>query len=51
LSPLYFKEGERLAFKSPFHSNLIIVIGTITIFLAGFLSLKLIKGKSLSKNI
>ena len=51
LSPLYFTEGERLAFKSPFHSNLIIVIGTITIFLAGFLSLKLIKGKSLSKNI
>jgi len=40
LSPLYFKSGNLLAFKSPFHSNLTIVIGTLVIFLVGFLSLK-----------
>jgi solute:Na+ symporter, SSS family len=40
LSPLYFTSGNLLAFKSPFHSNLTIVFGTLVIFLAGFLSLK-----------
>ncbi|MCK3682813.1 sodium:solute symporter [Maribellus sp. YY47] len=43
LSPLYFTEGNLLAFRSPLHSNLTIVIGTMAIFLVGFLSLKLIK--------
>lgn len=51
LSPLYFTEGKLLAFKSPFHANLIIVIGTLTIFLAGFLSLKLFKMKSITNKI
>jgi SSS family solute:Na+ symporter len=37
LSPLYFTSGKLLAFKSPFHSNLTIVFGTMTIFLIGFL--------------
>ncbi|HOF21928.1 MAG TPA: sodium:solute symporter, partial [Bacteroidales bacterium] len=37
LSPLYFTEGKSLAFRSPFHTNLTIVFGTMTIFLAGFL--------------
>ncbi len=41
LSPLYFTEGNLLAFKSPFHSNLTIVIGTLVIFLVGFVVLKL----------
>ncbi len=40
LSPLYFTSGNLLAFKSPFHSNLTIVFGTLVIFLVGFLSLK-----------
>ncbi|MFV0593246.1 MAG: sodium:solute symporter [Draconibacterium sp.] len=45
LSPLYFTEGKLLAFKSPFHSNLTIVFGTMAIFLVGFLSFKLAKKK------
>jgi solute:Na+ symporter, SSS family len=45
LSPLYFTEGNLLAFKSPFHSNLTIVIGTLVIFLVGFIVLKLFPGK------
>ena len=47
LSPLYFTSGNLLAFKSPFHSNLTIVFGTLVIFLVGFLSLKwLNKGRN-----
>jgi len=49
LSPLYFTAGKLLAFKSPFHSNLTIVIGTLAIFLIGFLSLKLLKKKTSNK--
>jgi solute:Na+ symporter, SSS family len=45
LSPLYFTEGNLPAFKSPFHSNLTIVIGTLVIFLVGFIVLKLFPGK------
>jgi SSS family solute:Na+ symporter len=41
LSPICFTEGKFLAFRSPFHSNLTIVFGTITIFLVGFLINKL----------
>ena len=41
LSPLYFTEGKLLAFRSPFHSNLTIVFGTVVIFLIGFISMKL----------
>jgi solute:Na+ symporter, SSS family len=37
LSPVYFTEEKMMAFRSPFHSNLTIVFGTITIFLVGFL--------------
>lgn len=47
LSPLYFTEGKLLEFKSPFHSNLTIVIGTMAIFLVGFISLNLFKKKSI----
>lgn len=46
LSPLYFTEGKALAFKSPFHTNLTIVIGTMTIFLLGFLLTHLINSKN-----
>ena len=46
LSPLYFTEGNLLAFKSPFHSNLTIVIGTLVIFLVGFIIMKFFTGKS-----
>jgi solute:Na+ symporter, SSS family len=45
LSPLYFTEGNLIAFKSPLHSNLTIVIGTLVIFLVGFIVLKLFPGK------
>lgn len=45
LSPLYFTEGRSLAFKSPFHMNLTIVFGTMTIFLVGFLMTKLFRKK------
>ncbi len=45
LSPLYFTEGKLLAFKSPFHSNLTIVIGTLVIFLVGFLGMKIFAAK------
>jgi SSS family solute:Na+ symporter len=37
LSPVYFTDGDWIKFKSPFHTNLAIVIGTTTIFLVGFL--------------
>ena len=40
LSPLYFTSENLLAFRSPFHSNLTIVFGTMVIFLLGFVSLK-----------
>ena len=45
LSPLYFTEGNSLAFRSPFHTNLTIVFGTMTIFLVGFLMTKLLNQK------
>ncbi len=41
LSPVIFTEGGLLAFRSPFHSNLTIVFGTLTIALVGFLLAKL----------
>lgn len=46
LSPLYFTEGNLLAFKSPFHSNLTIVIGTMVIFLVGFILMKIFSKKT-----
>ena len=51
LSPLYFTEGKLLAFKSPFHSNLTIVIGTTVIFLVGFILMKLSSGKKEDKTL
>jgi solute:Na+ symporter, SSS family len=45
LSPVYFTEGGSLVFRSPFHTNLTIVFGTVTIFLVGFLLTKIFKGK------
>lgn len=50
LSPLYFTEGKLLEFRSPLHSNLTIVIGTMAIFLVGFISLNLFKKKTGTKN-
>jgi len=46
LTPLYFTEGNLLAFKSPFHTNLTIVIGTVVIFLVGFITMKFFSGKT-----
>jgi SSS family solute:Na+ symporter len=46
LSPMYFTEGKLLAFRSPFHTNLTIVFGTLAIFLAGFILAKLFSKKS-----
>jgi SSS family solute:Na+ symporter len=37
LSPVLITGGKLLPFRSPFHSNLTIVFGTVTIFLVGFL--------------
>lgn len=37
LSPLLPDKGNLVSFRSPFHSNLTIVFGTIVIFLTGFL--------------
>jgi len=37
LSPVYFTGEKTMAFRSPFHSNLTIVFGTIAIFLTGFI--------------
>jgi SSS family solute:Na+ symporter len=45
LTPLYFTEGDSLAFRSPFHANLTIVFGTIIIFLVGFLTTKMLRRK------
>ena len=45
LSPLYFTDGNLLRFKSPFHSNLTIVFGTMVIFLVGFLVQKVFVGR------
>jgi SSS family solute:Na+ symporter len=41
LSPIFFDEGGSLAFRSPFHSNLTIVFGTLAISLTGFVMMKL----------
>ncbi len=48
LSPLYFTEGKLLNFKSPFHTNLTIVFGTLAISLTGFVLAKLFS-KSIRK--
>lgn len=45
LSPLVFTEGQSMTFRSPFHSNLTIVFGTVTIFLVGFVLTKLLSKK------
>lgn len=45
LSPIYFNNESLIAFKSPFHANLTIVIGTTVIFLVGFLITSLIYSK------
>lgn len=50
LSPVYFTEGRSLAFRSPFHANLTIVFGTMTIFLVGFLVSRFINRKPSSHN-
>jgi len=49
LSPVYFTKGNLLAFKSPFHSNLTIVFGTLIIFFVGFLGMKFFSGKKATK--
>ncbi len=46
LSPVILTEGQELTFRSPFHSNLTIVFGTVTIFLVGFVMTKLIHRQS-----
>lgn len=46
LSPIIFTDGKLLAFRSPFHSNLTIVFGTLAIFLTGFILAKLFSKNS-----
>ncbi len=46
LSPIFFTEGKWLYFRSPIHSNLTIVFGTLTIFLVGFVLAKLFAKKA-----
>lgn len=46
LSPVCFTEGKMLVFRSPFHSNLTIVFGTLTIFLVGFVMTKFLRKHS-----
>ncbi len=48
LSPVYFKSSGLIAFRSPFHSNLTIVIGTLVIFIVGFVITKIISSKSIN---
>ncbi len=50
LSPLCFTESNLLKFRSPFHSNLTIVFGTIVIFLTGFILSKMFAGIKRLKN-
>jgi len=49
LSPLFF-EGSRSAYKSPFHTNLTIVLGTMTILLVGF-ALTILMGNKRNRNL
>ena len=51
LSPLYFTEGSWLNFRSPFHANLTIVIGTTVIFLVGFLLSNFVNKRLVSRKI
>lgn len=51
LSPMYFTSGRWLAFKSPFHANLTIVIGTMVIFLVGFVLVKWRKAVASKRNL
>ena len=48
LSPIYFTEGNLPAFRSPFHTNLTIVFGTLAITLTGFLLTKLFSRKKIN---
>jgi solute:Na+ symporter, SSS family len=48
LSPVIFTSGKGLMFRSPFHSNLTIVFGTITIFLTGFIITKMLNSRNKS---
>lgn len=45
LSPVFFTTGLWSSFRSPFHANLTIVFGTLTIFLTGFLLSRLFNFK------
>jgi solute:Na+ symporter, SSS family len=45
LSPIIFTVGKAVAFRSPFHSNLTIVFGTLIIFLTGFLLTRIFSRK------
>ena len=46
LSPIFFKDGNLTSFRSPFHSNLTIVFGTLAIFLVGFLIARIFSKKA-----
>ncbi len=45
LSPVYFESGAWIRFRSPFHANLTIVIGTTVIFLVGFILSAVLSGR------
>ena len=47
LSHLIFTGDKSLVFRSPFHTNLTIVLGTLTIFIAGFVLAGLMRSKKM----
>lgn len=49
LSPLFFTKGELISFRSPFHTNLTIVFGTVVITLAGFIAMKFFARTNVTK--
>lgn len=46
LTPVFITEGPWLSFRNPMHANLTIVIGTLVIFLTGFLLSKVFNRSS-----
>ncbi len=51
LSPVLFTSEKLILFRSPFHSNLTIVFGTVTIFLTGFLLSIILRKKIGNQNL
>ncbi|GGZ21142.1 sodium:solute symporter [Echinicola pacifica] len=46
LTPIFISEGPWISFRNPLHANMTIVVGTLVIFLTGFLLSKVLNGKT-----